>query len=273
VSAPVWVAIGWSMAWAGVCCLAWAVAGFALARLLGRNNIVDTLWGLGPGLIAVVCAIAMIEYGSGDPVRRGLLLFCVLVWGVRLAVHVGRRSAGKGEDPRYADLLAKGGGSPVLRAVLLIFVPQAVTLFIISLPVQAGMAVPGGVGWLGWAGLAVWAVGFGFEAIGDAQMERFKADPAHKGQIADIGLWRWTRHPNYFGDATVWFGIFLITAERWPGVLTIVGPALMTYLLSQGTGKRLLERSMAQRPGYREYMQRTSGFFPLPPGLRQRFSR
>jgi steroid 5-alpha reductase family enzyme len=157
--------------------------------------------------------------------------------------------------------------------VQFIFAPQALTLFVVSLPVQVGMVEPGGVGWLGWLGVAVWLTGFSFEAIGDAQMSRFKADPAHKGQVADTGLWRYTRHPNYFGDAAVWTGIFLITAERWPGVLAIVGPVLMTYLLAFGTGKRLLERSMRNRPGYREYMRQTSGFVPLPRWLYRRLAR
>lgn len=264
MTGPVWPSVGWAAFWAAACCLAWAVAGLALARLARRNNIVDTLWGLGFCLIAAVVAAAAAQLGSGDPLRRALLLVCVLAWGLRLAWHVGRRSAGKGEDPRYADLLEKGRGSPGWRAVALIFAPQAVTLFVVSLPVQAGMVEHGPVGWLGWAGVAVWLTGFAFESVGDAQMRRFKADPGNQGKIADTGLWSYTRHPNYFGDATVWTGIFLIAAEHWPGVLTIIGPALMTYLLAFGTGKRLLEQSMRSRPGYPEYMRRTSGFVPLP---------
>ena len=273
MSGSVWPSVGWAALWAVVACVAWAVAGFALARAAGRFNVVDTLWGVGFCLIAGAEAGVAAGLGAGDVVRRVLLLICVLAWGLRLSWHVGRRSAGKGEDPRYAELLRRGDGAPGRRAVQLIFAPQALTLFVVSLPVQVGMVEPGVVGWLGWLGVAVWLTGFGFEAIGDAQMNRFKADPAHKGQVADTGLWRYTRHPNYFGDAAVWTGIFLITAERWPGVLAIAGPVLMTYLLAFGTGQRLLERSMRNRPGYREYMRQTSGFVPLPRWLYRRLAR
>ena len=114
-------------------------------------------------------------------------------------------------------------------------------------------------------------IGLGFEALGDAQLRRFKADPANKGKIMDRGLWSWTRHPNYFGDATVWWGLFLVSAEAWPGILTVLSPLAMTYFLVFRTGARLLEKEMAKRPGYREYMERTSGFFPLPPRRRKGF--
>jgi steroid 5-alpha reductase family enzyme len=273
MTGSVWPSVGWAALWAAAACAAWAAAGFALARAAGRYNVVDTLWGLGFCLIAVVEAVVAAELGTGDLVRRVLLLACVLAWGLRLSWHVGRRSAGKGEDPRYAELLRSGDAGPARRAVLFIFAPQALTLFVVSLPVQAGMIEPGPVGWLGWVGVAVWLTGLSFEAVGDAQMSRFKADPAHKGTVADIGLWRYTRHPNYFGDAAVWTGIFIIAAERWPGVLTIPGPVLMTYLLAFGTGKRLLERSMRNRPGYRAYMRQTSGFVPLPRWLSRRLAR
>ena len=218
--------------------LVWAAVGFVLARALGRNNIVDTMWPLGFLLVAAVaCAVS------------------------------ASRSAGKGDDQRYVDLLAKHAGPDGLIAVRFIFAPQALVLYFVSLTLQVGMAEPGPVSVIGWLGVAVWLLGLSFEAVGDHQMNRFRNDPAHHGQLIDEGLWRWTRHPNYFGDAAVWTGLWLITAERWPGVLTVVSPAIMTYLLVAGTGKRLLERSMAERPGYAEYARRTSGFLPVPPRL------
>jgi steroid 5-alpha reductase family enzyme len=117
-----------------------------------------------------------------------------------------------------------------------------------------------------WVGTTVWAIGLFFEAVGDAQLNRFRADPASKGQVMDRGLWRYTRHPNYFGDATVWWGLWLIASQQWAGVLTILSPALMTWTLTRKTGKPLLEQGMAdRRPGYADYVARTSGFFPLPP--------
>ena len=120
-----------------------------------------------------------------------------------------------------------------------------------------------------WAGVALWCVGVCFEAVGDAQLERFRRDPANRGMVMDRGLWRYTRHPNYFGDACVWWGIFLVAAERWPGALTVGAPVVMTLLLTVGSGVRVLERHMAGRPGWDDYAARTSRFVPLPPKRRQ----
>jgi steroid 5-alpha reductase family enzyme len=270
MSEPLWPLVGWMLLWCAGGAVVWALAAFVLARVMKRNNIVDTLWGLGFCLIAVEALFAAVQLGSGDPVRRVLLLVTVLTWGLRLSWHVGRRSAGKGEDPRYARLLESRPGSPTRVAVTFIYGPQALTLFIVSLSVQVGMVEPGGVRWIGWLGAAIWLVGVMVESVGDAQMSRFKADPGNKGKIADVGLWSYTRHPNYFGDAAVWVGIFVITADRWPGVVTVISPALMTYLLAFGTGKRLLEKSMRNRDGYQDYARRTSGFIPLPHWLTRR---
>jgi steroid 5-alpha reductase family enzyme len=254
------------LVWSALAVVVWAGAAFVLAHLLHRNNIVDTLWPLGFLLVAAVaCAVAAGR--SGDPLRQGLLLGLTAIWALRLGYFVGRRSAGKGDDQRYVDLLAKHDGHRTLTAVRYIFAPQAIVLYLVSGTLQVGMAEPGPVSVIGWLGVAVWLLGLTFEAVGDHQMNRFRRDPSHHGQVIDEGLWRWTRHPNYFGDAAVWTGLWLITAERWPGVLTVVSPALMIYLLVAGTGKRLLERSMAKRPGYLEYARRTSGFLPVPPRL------
>ena len=114
-------------------------------------------------------------------------------------------------------------------------------MFIISAPIQVGVFESGAVGVIGWIGLAVWLVGVFFEAVGDHQMESFRRDPANKGKVIDSGLWRYTRHPNYFGDACVWWGIFLVAAEQWPGVLTVFAPVIMTLLLTRGSGARILE--------------------------------
>jgi len=254
------------LAWSAAAVVLWAGTGLALSRALHRNNIVDTLWPLGFLLVAAV-ACAVTAGRHGDPLRQGLLLGGTAVWSLRLGWFVGRRSAGKGDDQRYVDLLAKHSGPPTLNAIRFIFAPQALVLYVVSLTVQVGLAEPGPVAAIGWLGVAVWLLGLTFEAVGDHQMNRFRRDPAHHGQLIDEGLWRWTRHPNYFGDAAVWTGLWLITAERWPGVLTVISPLLMTFLLVAGTGKRLLERSMARRPGYADYARRTSGFLPVPPRL------
>ncbi len=264
-----WSAVGWAVLWGAVSCIGWGIAGFTLARILGRNNIVDTLWGLGFVLVAVVEVIVLAAAGHGDPLRRVLIAVLVALWGLRLAYYIGRRSAGHGEDPRYRDLLAKHPGHPLVMSAGYVFAPQALILFLVSLSVQVGMAEPGSVRWIGWLGAACWLVGIVFEGVGDAQMQKFKSDPANKGKICDVGLWNYTRHPNYFGDAMVWTGIWIVAADRWPGVLTIFSPAIMTALLAFGTGKRLLERSMSKRDGWADYAARTSGFVPLPHSLKR----
>lgn len=243
---------------------------FVISRIVDRHNVIDTAWGLMFVAAALVAFIA--SAGYGDDRRRWLLLLMPVLWGLRLTQHIGRRSLGKGEDPRYEALLRKAKGNPDLYALRMIYLLQAVLVFIISAPIQVGVFESGAVGVIGWTGVAVWLVGVVFEAVGDHQMESFRRDPAHKGKVIDSGLWRYTRHPNYFGDACVWWGIFLVAAERWPGVLTVFTPVVMTLLLTRGSGARILERQLSTREGWGEYAARTNGFFPLPRKLRERIS-
>jgi steroid 5-alpha reductase family enzyme len=147
-----------------------------------------------------------------------------------------------------------------------VFVLQAVIAWFVSLPVQAAMYIRSGPVVVAVLGVGVWAVGLFFEAVGDQQMASFKADPANQGTVMARGLWRYTRHPNYFGDATVWAGLWLVAAEHWIGLLTVGSPVLMAWFLFFKSGKPLLEKSLSSsRPGYAEYVKRTSGWFPLPP--------
>ncbi|OZD64002.1 DUF1295 domain-containing protein [Rhodococcus sp. 06-1460-1B] len=228
---------------------------------IGRHNVVDVTWGGGFVLIALIAAAT----GTGDAWRRVLLLVLVGVWGLRLAVHVCRRSRGHGEDPRYTELLSKATGNTTLYALRKIYLTQAVALWFVSLPLQVSAVAHGSVVAVVVLGVLVWMLGWTFEAVGDAQLKEFKADASNKGKIMDRGLWAWTRHPNYFGDSAVWWGLFLVSASAWPGVFTILSPVAMTYFLVFATGARLLERTMEKRPGYREYQQRTSYFLPRPP--------
>ncbi len=228
---------------------------------IGRHNVVDVTWGGGFVLIALISAAT----GTGELWRRVLLLVLVGVWGLRLAVHVFRRSRGHGEDPRYTEMLAKAPGNETLYALRKIYLTQAVALWFVSLPLQVSAVAHGSVLPVVVLGVLVWILGWTFEAVGDAQLKAFKADSSNKGRIMDRGLWAWTRHPNYFGDSAVWWGLFLVSASAWPGVFTLLSPIAMTYFLVFATGARLLERSMEKRPGYREYQQRTSYFLPRPP--------
>ncbi len=253
-----------SLPWAAVGVVVALGTTFVVALRLGRHAVVDVTWGLGFAVIAVASFVT--SSGTGDDVRRWLLVVMTVAWGVRLGVHIGRRSRGKGEDPRYEAMFARSGGNQNLVALRKVYLLQGVLMFLVSLPVQVGMFATGPIGWLTWVGVLVWAVGLFFETVGDAQLDRFRGDPSSAGRVLDTGLWRYTRHPNYFGDACVWWGLFLVSAQAWPGVLTVLSPLVMTYLLANGSGKPLLEKGMSsRRPGYDDYVARTSGFFPLPP--------
>jgi steroid 5-alpha reductase family enzyme len=240
---------------------------FGFAVRLGRHSVIDTAWGL--GFVVVAAAAFGLSTGSGDVVRRSLLLVLTAVWGIRLAVHIGIRARGHGEDPRYDEMLDRAPGNRTVYALTHVYLTQGVAMWFISLPVQIGMFEVPSVGWIGWLGVAVWAVGIFFETVGDWQLTRFRSDPGSRGKVLDTGLWHYTRHPNYFGDACVWWGLSLLAFDAWPGIVTVLSPLAMTWLLAKGTGKPLLEKGMAsRRPGYAEYVRRTSGFVPLPPRRR-----
>jgi steroid 5-alpha reductase family enzyme len=238
---------------------------FLIGRRIGRYNVVDVAWGLGFVAVAAIAA----ALGTGDLFRRILLLVLVTVWGVRLAWHMIVKSAGKGEDPRYRDLLR--GDFSAGHVVRKVFVVQAAATWFVSLPLQVSAVLgptPAVLRPVLIAGVVVWLVGVLFEAIGDHQLRRFKADPANKGAIMDRGLWAWTRHPNYFGDACVWWGLWLASIAGWVSLATVASPVLMTYFLVHATGARLAEKYMADRPGFDEYRSRTSFFIPRLPRSR-----
>jgi steroid 5-alpha reductase family enzyme len=251
--------------------LPWVIAGivallaltFAVAVRQRRQSVIDTVWGLGFVVVAVVSWV--LSAGYGDAARRLLLLVLVAVWGVRLAVHIGVRARGGHEDPRYVDMLATARGSRNAYALRRVYLPQGVIMFFVSLTIQVGMFATANLGWLAFFGVLLWILGFVFETVGDWQLTQFKADPARRGTVLNTGLWRYTRHPNYFGDAAVWAGLFLVAADSWPGVLTVLSPAVMIWTLAGKTGKPLTEKAMSARPGYQEYIDATSGFLPLPP--------
>lgn len=240
------------------------VATWLLSLRLRDASIVDIVWGLAFVLVAVVVGIA----GEGAGVRRALLATMVGIWGLRLAGYLAWRNLGHGEDYRYVAMRKKYGDRFPLVSLVVVFGLQGVLAWVVSLPVQlaAGAAEPTDLGPLAALGVLLWAVGLGFETVGDAQLARFKADPANKGQVMDRGLWRYTRHPNYFGDFCVWWGLFLVAAETGPGRWGVIGPLVMSFLLLRVSGVAMLERTIGKRrPGYAEYVARTSAFFPRPP--------
>jgi len=232
-----------------------------------RHDGIDVVWGAGFAVVAIITFL--LSNGDGDDWRRYLITVLTCVWGIRLAWHIERRNRGTDEDPRYVAIMERARGNSVLHLVRKVYVPQAVIMWIVSLPVQLGQ--------YGFAdgvlsivvtvlGVLSWAVGFFFETVGDAQLAAFRADPANKGQVMDRGLWRYTRHPNYFGDAAVWWGLTLLAMHHAGGLIGLFSAALMTWLLAKGTGAKLLESSIGnRRPGYVDYVKRTSGFLPMPP--------
>jgi steroid 5-alpha reductase family enzyme len=237
-----------------------------VSRAQGRIVVIDVAWGLMFLAVAVVVVIA----GDGTPWRRWLLLALVGVWSLRLAWHIGRRlgrhHSEAREDPRYEALME---GHDFSYALVRVFLVQAVAAFVISWPVIAGAG--SAVDWppLVWVGAVVWAVGLFFEAVGDHQLSAYRAKPRdQRPPVLDTGLWAWTRHPNYFGDACVWWGFWLAggLASGWvPGLVTVVSPALMTFFVRNLSGAKLLETTMSQRPGWDEYVARVPMFFPRPP--------
>jgi steroid 5-alpha reductase family enzyme len=237
---------------------------FGVALKVGKHSVVDTAWGIGIALVAAVALVSSI--GHGQPARRYLLLAGAVLWGLRLASYIGWRNHGKPEDPRYRDMLSKAKGNKNAYAFRVVYLLQALILWVACLPIQAGMAERAPAGPLTVIGAAAWLGGFVFESVGDWQLARFKADPAHQGMIMDRGLWRYTRHPNYFGDFCMWWGLFAISIGSEIELLFVFAPLLMTYILTRGTGARMTDRRMTSaRPQYADYVARTSGFFPRPP--------
>ncbi|MGI8429870.1 MAG: DUF1295 domain-containing protein [Solirubrobacteraceae bacterium] len=236
---------------------------WALSVVRRDASIVDPVWGPAFVLVAVVGTLA----GGGDPVRRWLLLAMTAAWGLRLGLHLTRRKLGEPEeDRRYAAMRAKRGAGFAVWSLWAIFAVQAGLVLIVSLPLQAAAERPAAVGATILPGVLVFALGLAFEAIGDDQLRRFKVDPANRGKVMDHGLWHYTRHPNYFGDTCVWWGLWLVALPAGGVWWTVVGPLAMTLLLVRGSGKAMLERDIGERrPGYADYAKRTSGFLPLPP--------
>ncbi|MFJ2028660.1 DUF1295 domain-containing protein [Streptosporangium sp. NPDC087985] len=229
-------------------------------------STIDVLWGLGFVTIAVASFALSGEWG--DDTRRILTLAATSVWGLRLACYLLWRNRAA-EDPRYTALLRRNTGPLVPYVIRSIFWPQGRTMVITSLPIQVAMYQDAPVSGVTWVGLTLAAVGITLETVGDAQLARFKSDPANAGRVMDRGLWGWTRHPNYFGDSCVMFGLWLMACGHWLGMVTLISPVYMTYRLIRGNGKALTERRMAAKRGqaYLDYVERTSGFFPVPPSL------
>jgi steroid 5-alpha reductase family enzyme len=253
----VWLALDNLWLLLGLATLLWLVS-------LWRSDasIVDPCWGAGFVLLA---GRTYWQLPSPDA-RAALLLVLTSVWGIRLTWHLAVRNWGETEDRRYAQMRARHAGRFWIVSLFTVFWLQAVLMWFISAPIQLGQSTSHGeLNWLDLVGTLVWALGFCFETVGDYQLAQFKKSPESSNQVLDRGLWRYTRHPNYFGDFCVWWGLYLVAAAGGAGA-TFFGPLLMSVFLMKVSGVTLLERDIAERrPGYREYVERTNAFFPGPP--------
>lgn len=248
---------------AGIIILVLMTLLWLLSLYLKNSSIVDIFWGTGFFLSYWITAWSI---GENLPIRAILLGALTTIWGLRLSVYIFLRNHGQPEDFRYAAWRKEAGSAWWWRSFFKVFLLQGVILWIVATPLlitQAGDDTP--LNLLDLVGALVWLTGFVFEAGGDWQLSRFKANPANKGKLLTSGLWSLTRHPNYFGDAAQWWGFYLISLSNG-GWWTIFSPVIMTFLLMKVSGVAMLERTLTKtKPGYEEYIARTSEFFPWPP--------
>ena len=235
---------------------------FAAALILKDNSVVDIAWG--PGFILV--GLVNLAWRPHFAPRQVLVLALIAIWGSRLAVYIFLRKKGRGEDYRYAGWRNSWGRWFVLRSYFQIFILQGFLMLLISIPVVLIGVAPGpALSRLDLAGAALWIIGFIFEAGGDGQLAKFKKNPENKGRIITSGLWKFTRHPNYFGEAAMWWGIYIMALSVPWGWAAAVSPLVITFLLLRVSGIRLLEKKYAGNPEFQAYARTTNAFFPWFP--------
>ena len=244
---------------AGMMLCVWAVS-----LVLNDVSIVDLVWGTG---FVVVAWVSFLLTGMPTP-QKWIILGLTSLWGLRLSGYLAWRNLGKPEDFRYGEMRKRHGSSFPLRSLMIVFGLQGMILWIVSLPLQTGQISNNQdrVGILAVIGMVLWGVGFIFESVGDWQLARFKSNLENDGKVMDRGLWRYTRHPNYFGDFLVWWGLYCVSFGRGTAWWSVIGPVVMSVFLLRVSGVTLLESSLKTRKkGYESYIRRTNAFFPLPP--------
>jgi len=241
-----------------------ALATWAASVVRADASLVDRMWPVFIAAAALVCWRSLPSAG----VRGDAMLALALAWALRLCFYITQRNWGHGEDRRYQAIRARNEPGFAFKSLYLVFALQAVLAWLVATPFLVGMASRAPFGFVDVIGAVIAAFGIAFEAIGDFQMARFRADATNRGAVMDRGLWRYTRHPNYFGEACVWWGFALmaLAGSGLAGAWCLVSPLLMTVLLLRVSGVSLLEKDIAERrPAYREYVERTPAFFPARP--------
>ena len=249
-----WIAFLWS----GAALLVVAVAFWVVSLLRNDVSIVDSLWSIMFLLVALVYSATAVNTGP----REMLVLSLVTLWALRLSIYITWRNHGQQEDYRYQKIRANNDPGFRFKSLYIVFGFQAALAWVISLPLAVAIGGQSAIGLLDYAGIGFFVVGFIFEALGDLQLSRFRGNPENAGKVLDQGLWRYTRHPNYFGNFTMWWGFFLVALSAG-GWWTIISPLLMTFLLLKVSGVALLEKDISgRRPQYQQYIRRTNAFFP-----------
>lgn len=235
---------------------------FLLAIFRKRNDLADIAWGLGFVIVALISLIL-----KNFAIRQTVVFILVLIWGLRLSIHIFLRNKNKKEDFRYKNWRDQWGKNWFWLTYLQVFILQGFLLFIISLPISfLGIFQDNQLlNFLDFLGIFIWLIGFLFEAVADYQLLIFKSNPKNKEKIMKFGLWKYSRHPNYFGEMTLWWGLFLISLNVQNGFLSIIGPITISFLILKVSGVPLLEKKYQDNKKYQEYKRKTSSFFPLPP--------
>lgn len=244
--------------WSGATLLIVGAAFWVVSLLRNDVSIVDSLWSIMFLLVALVYSATAVNTGP----REILVLSLVTLWALRLSIYITWRNHGQREDYRYRKIRANNDPGFRFKSLYIVFGFQAMLAWVISLPLIVAIGGQSAIGLLDYAGIVFFVVGFIFEALGDLQLSRFRSNPENAGKVLDQGLWRYTRHPNYFGNFTMWWGFFLIALSTG-GWWTIISPLLMTFLLLKVSGVALLEKDISgRRPQYQQYIRRTNAFFP-----------
>jgi steroid 5-alpha reductase family enzyme len=254
--------IGATIGWCALIAFGYMTSLFVIAMIRKDNSVADIAWG--PGFIVLTWSALLMNWSFG---ATQILVAClVTIWGLRLGIRIFRRNRGKGEDPRYEKWRRDWGKHFVLRSYMQVFILQGVILLLNLTPVMIIMSdAKKALTWPAYVGLAIWCIGFAFEATGDYELDRFLADPANRGTIIDVGLWRYTRHPNYFGESTMWWGIFFIALSVPWGWIGVIGPIVITSMILFVSGIPMTEKLMEKTPGWDDYKKRTSAFIPWFP--------